>query len=299
MATPQVTAGSTLARGVVRPFSIPSCTLTADDLRRFYDVLDNKAREAAEHQVTTLQRLPGQTTEQFEQVETNLRSSLSLVVRVQGINGEWTGSNTREALRDDSLPDSVAVVEYNSAFLFRTQFNVEPLNSFSVYLDFSRTGILDMTNLSSEPASNRSSSWISGMNTTWVNGTYEGLRTFFAERESSRGWLHSRHAYDLAVLVLGIPASFALVYRIDRVLRPILRVPDALFVALYVYLVLIALFGFRLLFNYAKWVFPKIEGPARREGGPKIHKAVLVLIGSTFVSVVVETFLRMLGLALP
>ena len=46
-------------------------------------------------------------------------------------------------------------------------------------------------------------------------------------------------------------------------------------------------------------VFPKIEGPARREGGPKIHKAVLVLIGSTFVSVVVETFLRMLGLALP
>lgn len=103
----------------------------------------------------------------------------------------------------------------------------------------------------------------------------------------------------MAVLVIGIPSSFALVYRIDRLVRPLLRVPDALFVALYVYLVLMALFGFRLLFNYAKWVFPRMEGPTRRQGGPQLHKAVLIAIGGTLLSIVTETLLRMMGLPLP
>lgn len=273
--------------------------MTADDLRRLYVILDRKAREAAEQQAAVIQRLPEQTAQQFEEVKRDLRSSLALVVRVQGINGEWTGSTTKEALLDESLPDSIAAVEYNSAFLFRTRFGVEPQNSFSVNLDFSRTGILDMTNLSSEPASNKSGGSISGSNVTWVNGTYEELRKFFDERATARGWLHSRHAYDVAVLVVGIPSSFALVYRIDRLVRPLLQVPDALFVALYVYLVLMALFGFRLLFNYAKWVFPRMEGPTRRQGGPKLHKAVLIAIGGTLLSIVTETLLRMMGLPLP
>lgn len=296
MATPEIIpAAPTIVSGTNRHVAIPSCSLTADDLRRLYEVLEKKAGEAAAHQVSALQQLPGQTAEQFEQAKQNIRSSLALVVQVQGNTGEWTGSRTSEALLDRSLPDTVAAVDYNSAFLFRTQFNLQPQNSFSVYLDFARTSILDM---SAEPTSNRSAGLISGANATWVDGTYEELHRFFNERSTARGWLHSRRAYDVAVLVLGFPASFALVYRADRFLRPLLRVPDALFVALYVYLVLVALFGFRLLFNYAKWVFPKCEGPTR-QGGPKFHKAVLVAIGGTLLSLVTETLLRMLGVPLP
>ena len=66
-----------------------------------------------------------------------------------------------------------------------------------------------------------------------------------------------------------------------------------------VYLVLIALFGFRLLFNYSKWIFPKCEGPSRSQDGPKFHRAVLIAIGGGLLSLVTETLLRMVGMRLP
>jgi hypothetical protein len=286
-----------LFSATVRNLVIPACTLTADDLRKLYGLLEKKAREAADYQVAALQRLEGQTNEQFEEVKQKIRSSFDLVVQVRGSRGEGTGSRTGEALLEGSLPDSIMSVQYDSAFMFRSQFNLlEPQNSVRVYLDFGRTEILDML---AQPAANNSSGLISGTNSTWVNGTHEELEKFFEERSTARGWLYSRHSYDVAVLLVGIPASFALIYRVDHWLRPVIQVSNALFVALYVYLVVIELYGFRVLFNYAKWVFPKCEGPTRRQGGPRFHKSIFGLIGGTFLSVVVETILRMLGFRFP
>ncbi len=288
----------TVVRGSARNLSIPSCSVSADDLRRLYQILEKKAGEAADYQVAALQQQLGQTVEQFEQFKGNVRSSLDLVVRVQGSSGEWTSATTIEALRDDSIPTSIAMVEYHSAFLFRGQFNIEPQNSFSLTLDFTKTSILDLTNLAVDPDVNKSAAFITGQNATWVNGVYEELRTFFNDRTTAHGLLHSRYAYDLLVLSIGFPVSFAFVYRADRVLKPVLNLPDALFVALYVYLVLVALIGFRLVFNYAKWIFPKIEGPTRRQRGPKRHKAFLATIGVALLSLVISSLLRMLGIQL-
>lgn len=291
-----VIPASTVFKGTTRHLAVPSCTLTTDDLRKLYELLARKAKEAADHQVAGLQRSTEQTKEQFEQVKEDIRSALALVVQVQGNTGEWTGGSTDGVLSDESLPDSILSVQYDSGFLFRTRFNLHPENSVSLYLDFTRTSVLDT---STQPALNKSTGVISGANSTWANGTYEELTRFFSERVNGRGWLHTPHAYDIALLVFGFPASFALIYRIDHLLRQALHVSDALFVALYVYLVLIALFAFRVLFNYTKWVLPKCEGPTRRQGGPKSHKAVLVTVGVSVISVVIETLLRMIGLPLP
>ncbi len=282
--------------GTTRNLAIPACSVTGEDLRRLHEILESKAREAADQQVAAVEQLSGQTRQQFDEAKQQIRGSLALVVRVQGDTGEWIASSTSEALADRSLPDTVAAVEYNSAFLFRNQFHLEPQNSLLLTLDFNRTPVLDM---SPQPLPNRSAGVISGVNATWVNGTYEELRKFFAERSTARGWLHVARAYDIAVLILGIPASFALVYRVDRFLKSVLQVPDALFVAVYVYLVLLALFAFRVLFNYARWVFPKCEGPTRRQRGPKFHKSIIVAAGGVLLSIMVETFLKMIGIRVP
>lgn len=282
--------------GIRRHLGIPASTFTAEDLRRLYTVLEAKCREAGEHQVSTVQRMPEQTAEQFEQVKATIRSWFKLLVRVQGSNGEWTVSVTDEALQDRLLPDTIASVEYESASLYRNQFQEDPQNSFVLSLDFIRTELLDM---SSQPEPNKSWGMVSGSNRTWVNGTFEELHKFLNERSNTRGWLHSKRSYDIAVLLFGLLLSFTFVYRIDRWVRPFLELPDALFVALYVYLVLIALTGFRLLFNYARWVFPKCEGPTRRQGGPKYHKTLLGVIGTGLLASVAVTLLKMLGFPVP
>lgn len=286
----------TIVKGTTRNFPIPSCSLTADDLRRLYQILEKKVDEARDRQIAALQQLPEQTVAEFEQFKENVRSALKLVVRIQGRTGEWTAAMTVEALQDDSLPDTITGVVYDSAFLFRSRFSSEPQDSFSVTLDFTRTGILDLTNLYAEPAQNQSAALVSGLNSTWVDGVFDELRRFFNERTTSRDWLYSRYTYEFLVLFLGFPISFAFVYRMDRILRPTLVLPDALFVALYVYLVLVALLAFRLLFNYAKWIFPKIEGITRRQGGPRLHKTILGAIALVLLSLTITSLVRMIGI---
>lgn len=288
-----------IARGITRQFRIPSCFLTADDLRRLYQVLEKKAHEAAERQAGLLQKQAGQTDQEFAQLKEHTKSFLKLVVRVQGSNGEWIASTGMEALTDDALPDRIISVAYDSAFLFRGAFNLQPQNGFSLALDFSRTSILDLTNLALQPDLNQSVADIAGADDGWAKSTFEEIQTFFTDRRRSlRGWLHSRYCYDVLVVLLGFPSSFAFVYRIDRAVSSMVQLPNALSVALYVYLVLVALFGFRVLFNYGKWVFAKVEGPTRLHGGPIFHKAVLGVVGATLLTLVVQTLLRIVGVPL-
>jgi hypothetical protein len=298
MASPTTPATAVLVRGITRQVPIPSCSLGIDDLHRLFQILQRKASEAADEQIAGLQQQQGQTPEQFNSAKGNVRSLLNLVVRVQGSNGEWTAANTSDPIREDSLPLSIASIQYDSSFLFRGHFNTQPQNSFLVALDFTRANILDLTNPSVAGGPNQSAIGVSGVNVTWVNGVTQELQVFFKERKTARGWLHSRHAYDVLVLLIGFPLSFNLVYHFDKVLRPILTLPDALFVALYVYLVLVVLLGFRLLFNYAKWVLPNIEGPARGHGGPRFHKMVLAAVALTLLTRLVTSLLWVLGIHL-
>jgi hypothetical protein len=277
-----------LVKGSTRQFPIPSCSLRAEDLRRLYNILEKRAGEAKDFEVGALRQQPGQSGEQFELAKNNVALSLKLVVSVQSITGDWVGGVSGEAFSDASLPDSIARITFDSAFLYRTQFKLEPQNSFNLTLDFSRTRILDLTNIALSPEMNQSSSNISGVNDGWVKAVHDDLRTFFDERATPRGWLHRRFSYDLSLLALGFPASLASCYHIAKWIGLRVTLPQSIAVPLYVALFLVSLLVFRFAFNYAKWVFPKVEGPSRRTW-PILHRSLLALIGASLVSLVVES----------
>ena len=178
----------------------------------------------------------------------------------------------------------VATIEFESALRFRTQLNRLPGNSFHLVLDFSRTGILDLSNPSGSPTPNQSRATVAGSQITWVNGVYEELSTFFKERARRRNWLHSSVVYDALLITVGFPASFAFVYRVNQWLKKIpLKWPDALYIAFYVYVVLVSLYTFRFLFNYARWVFPKLDGPSQSSHSTSAHRFILAGLVTTLI----------------
>jgi len=285
--------GTILVQGTTRQFPVPSCSLTAEDARRLYKILEGKAQRAANHQVGKLKRLPGQKDEELEQVKKNVLSWLKTFITVYDSVGGWTATTDEQVLADSSLPDRVTGIVFDSAALFRNQLKIDPDNSFKVTLDFSRTPILDLTNLSIGPDANKSTVWISGTNDAWVNSLHDDLRSFFTTRKSARAWLHSRYAYDIALWVFGIPASILSVYRIDRFLKLSLSlgIPVATIVCFFLFFLYVLFF--RITFNYPKWLFPKIEGPSRRPWAV-FHKTLLAIIGTSLVAYVVESCIRMI-----
>lgn len=283
-----------VAKGISRQFPIPACSLKGEDLRRLFKILEKRAQEAAAYSLGVLQQQPGQTEEQFKQLKENLSALLKLVVIVNSTSGEWTASSSEESLSDASLPDSISSVVLDSAFLFRGQLKVEPQNSFKVVVDFSRTHILDLTNLWFAGGADGSSVAISGTNDVWVKAVHDDLQHFFRERSTLRGWLYSRYTYDALLWLLGIPMALAGVYRVDKWVKLDLNLPASLHVLLYVVLFMLFLLIFRFVFNYAKWAFPKIETPNMR-GWPAMHRSLLLIIWTSILSLVIESIARILG----
>lgn len=277
MAAPAGIPGPPVITGAIRQLNIPSCVLAPKDLRELYKLLEQKAGEAADLQIASFVRQPSQTQQQFDEFCAGVRQAMKLVVRVQMDNGQWVGAMTMDPLTDEQFPSRVVRVEYNSAFIYHSQWNQFPNNNFSVILDFSRPSVLDMNAL---PLANMSNAAISGLNATWTNGLYEELNTFFSQRRTRRGWLHFSHTYTLLAILVGFPLSFRVLSYIAPVIRRRTALPDALTVAVYVYIVLVVLFLFRLTFNYARWVFPATEVDARHQHVAVAHKAAILALGS-------------------
>jgi hypothetical protein len=223
---------------------------------------------------------------------------MGLVLRTQGANGEWSVANNTAPIADDSAPALLTNVFYECGQLYRARYGLFPQNSFAIALDFKRTRIGDLTNLALTEGLGSSTVSVTGVNSTWVNAVDHELRTFFTERAIRRGWLHSKFAYDFTLVFLAFPLILDGIYNLDNRLSTLIKLPAAVFVALYVYLVLVGLYGFRIFFNYVKWVFPKIEGPPQRNRGAIVHKMVLTAISLALLSRVVTTMLWFAGIHL-
>jgi hypothetical protein len=263
MAAPPQPTAPILFKGTNRQFVIPACLLRPNDLRRLYRLLEQKAKEAADRQVAAMTLPQGQTQVDFDRFKTSVRETLVLNLRLQTKSGSWVGGQAIDPLEDEQLLDGITRIEFDSCFLFRLRFNnATPNNAFLVVIDLVRPSILDM---GPDPMQNTSLATISGSDVTWANGLCAELEAFFQQSTTRRGWLHQRQSYTALLFLLGFPLSFDIVYHLDRLIRQRTPLPEALSVAMYVYVVLVTLFLFRILFNYARWVFPKVELDAPRQ----------------------------------
>jgi hypothetical protein len=185
-------------------------------------------------------------------------------------------------------------IEFDSAFLYRSRFNnLLPNNLFNVIIDLARANVLDV---GAVPTQNASAANISGLDATWANALYDELVVFFRQGRTRRGWLHLARSYDALVILVGFPLSFNIVYRLDRLIKRNVSLPEALLVALYVYAVLVALLLFRTLFNYARWAFPKLEIDAPRQHAAAVHRIAISTLALIVLGVLVKAAFKLFGI---
>lgn len=293
MAAPSQPPAPVHATGITRTLTIPSCTLTASDLRKLFRLLQQKASEASDRQLAGMVQQPGQTQTQFEEARATARTAMSLLIRLWTKGGGWMGTTTIQPLEDEELPDNITKIEFDLGLLFRLRFNnLSANNTFLVSLDLQRPSILDMN---PQPALNGSTANISGNDTTWANGLADELIQFFQQSKNRRGLLHLSESYTLLLFPVGFPLSFDIVYHLDKFIRRVGALPEALSVAIYVYCVVMVLYLFRLLFNYARWVFPKVELNAPRQHIGARHRVAITTLALIVIGALVKAGLKLFG----
>lgn len=256
---------------------ISSFSLDKDELKRFCDILQERAISAAEIEVAQFQQRE-QTDEEYAENKKTLRESFNLKITISGKNGEELWGNIEDVFGSVNFPEEVKSLYVDSEAVLKNVHNYYPQNSFTVFLDFNKPKIFDLSLLPSHETPNESSIEVKGYDATWVNGVFSELKKFIDDRASTLSIVHSHSIYDILLWILGFPISFWVCYELSAEIDSVFNHTNAFITsALYVYAFVATLFIFRVLFHYLRWVCPLVE--FRGKGSKMLaHRAVLVIL---------------------
>jgi hypothetical protein len=288
-----------MIKGIFRSQRISSCVFSSDDFKKLYHLLAEKANEAAEivRQEFKEQEkiLSPEQQGNFKERKERLPEALKLVAYVTGSKGERVVFTEESMISSETMPEDVQTITILSAFAYYSAFGVDPRNKFEVWLNFTKPRLLDFSDRWSLPSEGKNSIQVEGNNETWVNGVYKSIVDFFESKVKKRNWLHARLTWDLFLWLLGVPAIFWTIFRLDDFIRSAMPpFSTVLLVAIYMYVFLLGFVLARLIFNYALWTFPQYEYQTEKGSKPGKHRYVFWVLLSGAGGGFLQDFVRYL-----
>jgi len=266
--------------GIEKNLIIQSCSLPKDALLSLFDILNEKAIDAAKYNVDAFKQLDDESDEAFVASKNTAQFLMQLSVLIKLNNGHWQRVFSREHLSKyiDTYGSVINFIQYESAFEFRNRVNQPPVNQFYINLDLNKQNIFEF-HAKADDTINQSLGIITGNNSNWVNGTYQALEDFFNSYSTPYNFIHKKISYDLMLWLIGMPLTLTWLYKFSQLIGDKLdKTSDIMSIAIYLYLFMLMLLVFRILFNYTRYIFLKIEGPRHPNKGPWIHRGFLVAI---------------------
>ena len=200
------------------------------------------------------------TPEQLSADIAALKAGFEIKVTVQGIDNETIYGTISDVFNSPRFPDQVKTLHINSESDLRNLYNWPPRNRFELLLDFTKPELFNLSLLSSRATPNASNINVSGLDSTWVGGVYGEIANFIEKNRTRRRFFHRHSVYDLLLLLVGLPFAFWMAYKSSGLINRIFG-GFSVFVqnGAYVFLFFLMLNLFKMLFDYARWIFPIVE----------------------------------------
>jgi len=239
---------------------MPPATLDLIFFKKMFFILNNCNRELAEIDVSRLKIQPSQSQEDFDSLKEYAKSLYRVTIHIYGSKGEYIMTENVDTFDSPDLPDSVSKIEFENSSRFRVSLEKELGNQFKITFDFTKPKIFDFNVSPSLATPVNSAINIIGENEIWVSGVYQKVISPLEERKNKHGWLHGNNIYDIFVWILFMPVIFRSMYVIQQALpQGFANMSGVLKGAIYVYAFFLFLNVFRIIFSYARWVFPYLE----------------------------------------
>ena len=256
---------------------IRSFSAGKDDLYKLFKILKERNDSARDIEVANFKQVD-QTAKEYEENRQLLYDSFELKITVNGSDGSQLYGSVSEIFESPNFPERVQSIFSNSATVFEVRWNFVPRNRFELLLDFSKPRLLDFSFLPSQATPNPSAFAVSGYDTTWVHGVFNEASTFVDNHRARGTWFHKHSVYDLLLYAFGFPFAFWVVYKSSGyVARVFGGFSEFVKAACYVYVFVASLIIFRVLFHYARWLWPLLDYQTTSDKATK-HRVVLCTI---------------------
>lgn len=258
----------------VRCLSIDKSQVT-----KLLQVLKERCSSACDLELASLQQLD-HSDEDFEKLKKTIKEAFAVRMTANSTEGQQLIGAIDDIIDSPNFPDNISSLYIASDSVLQGAYNYTPRNFFQIFFDFSKPKLLDFSLLPSQATPNGSTITVSGYDATWANGVFNELDSFVKKNPSSMNWIHKNGIYDLLVWLVGLPLGFWLCYKLSCFIGRLFG-SFSIFVqsAAYVYVFIGVLFGFRLLFHYARGVFPIVEfrNPRSKELAHRVALGAIVL----------------------
>ena len=260
---------------------ITACAFSKDDLKTLCEILQESSYAAAEEEISHYMPLD-RPPEQIQADRETLRSGFELKVNVQGMDDKGLFGTIRAVFNSPRFPNKVKSLHIDSELDLRNLHNWPPRNRFELFLDFTKPDIFNLSLSPSISTPNASNILVNGLNSDWVSGVYRKVTDFIKEKRTRRGFFHKHSVYDFLLFLVGLPFAFWMAYKLSGIINRTFG-EFSIFVqnGVYVGLFFLMLNLFRVLFVYARWVFPIVE----YRGSTNIARKHRYILGSLVIAV--------------
>lgn len=278
---------------------LPACTLDILYFKKLYELLTKSAEEGGNIEIARVNKLPGQSDEAFEAFKEDAKLLYRITIQIFDTRGGYISTESSSIFDEVKLPDSISKIIFDNTLRFRSTVQREPIHRLRLIFDFTKPAIFDFNTMPSWAVPNNSNIDIIGETETWVQGTYKNVMESLKERSSKRGWLNKNNVYDVFLWFAIVPLNLRLLYKINLYLQPeLVGVSTFLKAGIYIYIFVILLYIYRIIFNYARWVFPNIELVTSLQKGAVAHRiilwALLLGVAGTFMNEIIKIIMDVL-----
>ena len=238
---------------------IRSLSVDKEVLRNMLEVLQERSFSAGDIEINHFQKRD-QSDEQYEQNKNTLKEGFKFYITVAGKDGRKLNGSIEDVFDSPNFPDDILSVFIDSSLPLKAVHNWSVRNSIVLFIDFSKPEVLNFTLQPSHETPNQSNITVKGNDITWVNGVFNEFNKIIENHHSSFAWLHRHTIYDIIVWLIGLPFGFWMCYKASPLIQKMFgQLSTFVQNATYVYLFFISLIGLRVLFHYARWIWPLIE----------------------------------------
>lgn len=256
-----------------------------DDVRRIVERLSQHVEEEGDREVALLKRPPEQSEEEFKKIVSKERErAFRITVTVAGNDGQDLSGYGTEVFDSPNLPDDIASIYVSNEAAYQGVAGRRPINRFSVNFDFSKPPLVDNSNPVSDPTPNFSNLTIEGDRDSWVAAIQEATMGVLSKRSNGRRFLHAAFVYDIGLLLFSFPLGLYVCWRLSGAIHHTLGQHSGFLSGVaYFYIMLSAVWAYRIFFGYTKWSYPTVE-LREAEDRSKRHRKFWYAILTSFVA---------------
>ena len=270
-------------------------SISVEDVRRIVQRLLPHVEKEGHHEVEQLLASGPYDQERHVQLDLQREQAYRITITIVGRDGESLFGYGAEVFDSLNIPTPIESIFITNSTAYQTVTGRNPLNIFTLHLDFSVPPLVDNNNPVSNPTPNFSNLTIEGDRNTWVPLIQDAVTDIIGKKTNRRSSIHAANIYDIGLWILCFPVAIYSCWRSSKIVETYLGVHSSFIsAAAYVYIVLMVLLLYRIVFGFAKWAFPIVELTDNEDRSKTYRKVLgailLTLIGSAIYDLLFPIF---------